>query len=170
MPVPENEISFMEHSYQEIDAAVDQVATNTAAISEIQTGKADKTALNKDTNALAEIIDTIVGKNLMPQNSGTTTGGYFCENLAISVPAGQYVFTAERDTEGEFTIVLKSSDDTELYRWSRASGVTTVEEEITLSDAAAKISIYVGSGVTVSDVMLCKKVYYDISDKFVPYV
>ena len=41
MPVPENEISFMEHSYQEIDAAVEQVATNTAAIADLQTSKAE---------------------------------------------------------------------------------------------------------------------------------
>lgn len=180
--VDESQMGFMTHSYQEIDAAVDQTETNRQAIAAMQTSKADTTALTaeetaretEDTklnNALAAIIDTGIQKNLMPQNSGTTTSGYFCQDLAISVPAGSYMFTANRATAGEFTVVIKSASNAELFRWSRGAspGVTEVAESVTLASDAAKISIFVGTGVAVSDVMICQKVYYDISTTFVPY-
>ena len=182
MPISDNDISYMLHSYQEIDAAVDQVAVNAAAITDLQTSKADATALAAEATerasedaklmaALVGIIDTGLPKNLMPQNSGTTTSGYFCQDLAISVPAGSYMFTANRATAGELTVVIKSESNAELFRWSRGAspGVTDVAELVTLASDAAKISIFVGSGVTVSDVMICLKAYYDISPAFVPY-
>ena len=165
------DISFMEHSYQEIDAAVTQVGVNTEAITAEQTTR--ETADNKIIAALTRMLDVdkAVQKNLMPLNSGTTTGGYFCENLAIVVPAGKYEFTAIRDTAGEFTVVMKDSSDNEIYRWSRAAspGVTEVAESVTLASDAAKISIYVGTGVTMSNVGIIPKAYYDISPAFVPY-
>lgn len=171
MPVSDNEISYMDHSYQEIDAAVTQVGVNTAAIAAETSNRT--TADNKLIAALTRMldVDAVVQKNLMPLNSGTTTGGYFCENLSIDVPAGTYEFIAKRDTAGEFTVVIKSASDSELYRWSRSAspGVADVEETVTLASDAAKISIYVGTGVTLSNVGIIPKAYYDISPAFVPY-
>lgn len=180
--VDENQRVTMDHSYQEIDAAVVQTEANRQAIAALQTSKADSTALAAEATerasedaklmaALVGIIDTGLPKNLMPQNSGTTTSGYFCQDLAISVPAGSYMFTANRATAGEFTVVIKSASNAELFRWSRGAspGVTDVAELVTLASDAAKISIFVGNGVTVSDVMICLKAYYDISPAFVPY-
>lgn len=165
------DISFMDHSYQEIDAAVTQVGINTSAIAAETSNRT--TADNKLIAALTRMLDVdkAVQKNLMPLNSGTTTGGYFCENLSVDVPSGTYEFTAIRDTAGEFTVVMKDSSDNEIYRWSRAAspGVTEVAKSVTLASDAAKISIYVGTGVTMSNVGIIPKAYYDISPAFVPY-
>ena len=174
------DIGFMEHSYQEIDAAVTQVGVNTAAIAT----KADTNALtteqttratadNKLIAAITHMIDVdkTVQKNLLSVNSGTTSSanGYFCENLPISMPAGSYHVSMERADEGQLTFVIKAADNTELARWSRASGVTSVSEDITISADGAKISVYVGNNVTISDAMVCAKAYYDISPAYVPY-
>ncbi|MBQ6040968.1 MAG: hypothetical protein IJL32_09375 [Oscillospiraceae bacterium] len=182
--VDESQMGFMTHSYQEIDAAVDQAETNRQAIASMQTSKADTSALtaeqttratadNKLIAALTQLIDVdgAVQKNLISVNSGTTpsANGYFCENLPISMPAGSYHVSMERADEGQLTFVIKAADNTELARWSRASGVTSVSEDITISADGAKISVYVGNNVTVSDAMVCAKAYYDISPAFVPY-
>lgn len=175
MPVPENEISFMDHSYQEIDAAVEQVAINTAAIAELQTSKADASALiaatSKLTAALADILDRTGAKNRLSVNSGTTGSGngYFVNNLPISLQPGTYVAKMTRDTSGELTLVVRDASDNELARISKASDVTDFNEEFTITGTAAKVSVYVGYSVTVTDAMICSKSAYEISSAFVPY-
>lgn len=175
-----DEPRLLRHSLDELDDAVDLTTANTAAIAT----KADTSALtteqttratadNKLIAALTQLIDVdgAVQKNLLSVNSGTTqtANGYFCENLPISMPAGSYHVSMERADEGQLTFVIKAADNTELARWSRASGVTSVSEDVTISADAAKISVYVGNNVTVSDAMVCAKAYYDISPAFVPH-
>ena len=131
------------------------------------------TADTKITAALAALIDS-GAKNRMPLNAGTTPAsgtdsGYLCKNLPISMPAGTYRFMAERETAGQFTVVIKDASDNELFRWSRASGITDVNEEFTTTATAATISIFVGQSTTVTNVMICSKVDYDISQAYVPY-
>ena len=120
--------------------------------------------------ALVDVIDN-GPKNRLSVNSGTTGAnyGYFVENLPIDLPAGDYHVSMTRTTEGQLTFVFRAADNTELARWSRASGVTTVSEDVTLSAAAAKISVYVGNSVTIADAMVCAKAAYAISPAFVPY-
>ena len=175
MPVSDNDISYMLHSYQDIDAAVDQVAVNTAAITELQTSKADASALiaatNKLTAALADILDSTGAKNRLSVNSGTTGSGngYFVENLPINLPPGEYVAKMTRGTSGQLTIVVRDASNTELARISKASGVTDFEEEFTITGTAAKVSVYVGYSTTVTNAMICSKAAYEISPAFVPY-
>lgn len=175
MPVSENDISFMEHSYQEIDAAVDQVAVNAAAITDLQTSKADASALiaatNKLTAALADIIDSTGAKNRLSVNSGTTGSGagYFVQDLPINLAPGDYVAKMTRDTSGQLTIVVRDASNNDLARISKASGVTDFEEEFTITGTAAKVSVYVGFSVTVTNAMICSKAAYEISSAFVPY-
>lgn len=175
MPVSESDISFMEHSYQEIDAAVDQVAVNAAAITDLQTSKADASALiaatNKLTAALADILDSTGAKNRLSVNSGTTGSGYgyFVENLPINLPPGTYIAKMTRETAGQLTLVVRDASNTELARISKASGVTDFEEEFTIAGTAAKVSVYVGFSVTVSNAMICSKAAYEISPAFVPF-
>lgn len=175
MPVSDNDISYMLHSYQEIDAAVDQVAVNTAAITELQTSKADASALisatNKLTAALADILDSTGAKNRLSVNSGTTGSGagYFVQDLPINLAPGDYVAKMTRDTSGQLTLVVRDASNNELARISKASGVTDFEEEFTITGTAAKVSVYVGFSVTVSNAMICSKAAYEISPAFVPY-
>lgn len=171
MPVSDDNISYMSHSYQEIDAAVDQVAINTAAIA-TKADSADLVAVtSKLTAALADILDRTGAKNRLSVNSGTTGSGagYFVKNLPINLQPGTYVAKMTRDTAGELTLVVRDASDNELARISKASGVTDFEEEFTIADTAAKVSVYVGYSVTVTDAMICSKAAYEISSAFVPY-
>ncbi|MBQ6040205.1 MAG: hypothetical protein IJL32_05460 [Oscillospiraceae bacterium] len=121
--------------------------------------------------ALAERIDT-QDKNKMSVNSGTTPSsgsGYFVNNLPLVLPAGKYHVTFKRDTAGQATFVIKDSENNELARWSRASGITTVSEDVTLNATSAYISIYVGNSVDVSDAMICTDADWQISQAIVPY-
>jgi hypothetical protein len=176
MPVSENDISYMLHSYQEIDAAVDQVAVNAAAITELQTSKADASALiaatNKLTAALADIIDRTGAKNRLSVNSGTTGSGngYFVQDLPITLEPGDYVLKMTRTGDTSTSFVVKAADDTELARITRGAGVTDIVSEFSISGTAAKVSIYVGYSVTITDAMICSKAAYEISPAYVPYV
>lgn len=121
--------------------------------------------------ALVERIDT-QDKNKLSVSSGTTPSsgsGYFVNNLPLVLPAGKYHVTFKRDTAGQATFVIKDSENNELARWSRASGITTVSEDVTLSATSAYISIYVGNSVDVSDAMICTDADWQISQAIVPY-
>lgn len=175
MPASENEISYMLHSYQEIDAAVDQVAVNTAAIAELQTSKADASALiaatEKLTAALADVLDITGAKNRLSVNSGTTGSGngYFVQELPITLEPGEYVWKMTRTGDTSTSFVVRAADDTELARITRGAGVTDIVSEFSISGTAAKVSIYVGYSTTVTDAMICSKGEYEISPAFVPY-
>ena len=88
----------------------------------------------------------------------TTAGsGYICQNLAINLPAGEYVWRMTRNGNTLTSFVLKAADDTELYRVNRGAGVNDIVQEFTLTDSAAKISIYAGYSITYYDNMIYSK-------------
>ena len=126
---------------------------------------------NKILAALATIIDSTGAKNRLSVNSGTTSSGngYFVNNLPINLAPGDYVAKMTRDSSGELTIVVRDASNNELARISKASGVTNLEEEFTITGTAAKVSVYVGYSVTVANAMICSKAAYEISPAFVPY-
>lgn len=131
---------------------------------------ADDALHTKQNTELVALVDG-GGKNRITVNSGTTgsNNGYLVNNLPLVLPAGNYHVSMVRETEGQLTFVIKDANSAELARWSRASGITTVSEDITLESESATISIYVGNNVTVNNVMVCSKTDWDISNAFVPY-
>lgn len=175
MPVSDNEISFMLHSYQQVDAAVDQVEVNTAAITDLQTSKADASALiaatNRLTAALADILDSTGAKNRLSVNSGTTGSGngYFVQDLPITLEPGDYVWKMTRTGDTSTSFVVRAADDTELARITRGAGVTDIVSEFSISGKAAKVSIYVGYSVTITDAMICSAAAYAVSNAYAPY-
>ena len=91
-------------------------------------------------------------------NGQTTAGsGYICQDLAINLPAGTYIWKMQRDGNTSTSFVLKAADNTELYRVNRGAGVNDITQEFTISADAAKISIYAGYSVTYHDNMIFKK-------------
>ena len=152
-------------------AAASDLATKADASDLTAEGTARAAADTKLLAALVERIDT-QDKNKLSVNSGTTPSsgsGYFVNNLPLVLPAGKYHVTFKRDTAGQATFVIKDSENNELARWSRASGITTVSEDVTLSATSAYISIYVGNSVDVSDAMICTDADWQISQAIVPY-
>ena len=146
-----------------------QGKANSSDLTDEETARAN--ADNKIIAALASILDSTGAKNRLSVNSGTTGSGYgyFVENLPINLPPGEYVAKMTRDTSGQLTLVVRDASNNELARISKASGVTNFEEEFTITGTAAKVSVYVGFSVTVSNAMICSKSAYEISPAFVPY-
>lgn len=115
-----------------------------------------------DTNQDAYIF-ALIGRstlNYLPNtvwDGATTAGsGYICQDLSISLPAGNYVWKMKRDGNTTTTMVVKAADDTELYRVTRGAGVNDITQTFTISAAASKISIYAGYSINFSDNMVFK--------------
>lgn len=86
--------------------------------------------------------------NLISVHDRVSTG-YFVQDLPISLPAGDYIWRMQRDGNTQTSMRVKASDDTSLYNVTRGSGVNNIEQQFTISDTGAKISIYTGSGIKV---------------------
>lgn len=95
------------------------------------------------------LLDSTVLEGQTPAGNG-----YICQNLAINLPAGDYVWRMTRNGNTSTSFVLKAADDTELYRVNRGAGVNDIVQEFTINDTAAKISIYVGYSITYYDNMI----------------
>ena len=88
--------------------------------------------------------------------SGATTAGsgYICQDLAINLPAGNYIWKLKRDGNTQTSFVIKAADNTELYRVTRGAGVNDITQSFTISGTGAKVSIYVGYSINYSDNMI----------------
>ena len=150
-------------------AQIVQGKANASDLTDEETARTN--ADNKIIAALASILDSTGAKNRLSVNSGTTGSGYgyFVENLPINLPPGTYIAKMTRDTSGQLNLVLRDASNNELVRIAKTSGVTNFEEEFTITGTAAKVSVYVGYSVTITDAMICSKAAYEISSAYVPY-
>lgn len=141
----------------EVDTITDAIA---ADVSQLQTDVGD--LQTSDSNQDAYIF-ALIGRsalNYLPDTvwEGATTAGsgYICQDLAISLPAGDYIWKMKRDGNTSTSFVLKAADNSELYRVNRGAGVNDITQTFTISAAAAKISIYAGYSIQYSDNMIFK--------------
>ena len=133
--------------------------------------------------ATTKIIDT-GAKNLLPKNSFSQTGRWTTD-VEVNLPTGKYVIyfgsLSTTDTDGtknqlgffndSYQSVVKNGA---LPLVSRGEDVYT---EFELVDTCTKFRIYSadtaghgeGDTVTATDVMICPKSYWDISDTYEPY-
>lgn len=94
-------------------------------------------------------IDSSVWQGVTPSGNG-----YICQDMPITLPAGSYVWKMQRDGNSTTSFVIRAADHTELYRVTRGAGVNDITQPFTISETAAKISIYAGYSVTYSDNMI----------------
>lgn len=146
-------------------------------------GKADRYDVTCLKGTTAEIVDTS-SKNRLPLNSITGTGAW-AKDVDCSLPPGDYVIyfgsLTSTDTDsnknqlGFFTSNYASAvKNGALPLITRGDGVFT---SFTLVDTAVKFRLYSsnsvahGSGdtVTATNVMVCPKSYWYISDTYEPY-
>lgn len=93
--------------------------------------------------------------NLISVHDGISTG-YFCQDLAINLPAGDYIWKMQRDGNTQTSMRVKAADDTSLYNVTRGAGVNDITQNFTITGTGAKISIYTGSGISVWGCMIYK--------------
>lgn len=95
------------------------------------------------------LLDATVWEGQTPAGAG-----YVCQNLAINLPPGTYIWRMTRNGNTSTSFVLRAADDTELYRVTRGAGVNDIVQEFTITGTATKISIYVGYSITYYDNMI----------------
>lgn len=95
------------------------------------------------------LLDATVWEGQTPAGAG-----YVCQNLAINLPPGTYIWRMTRNGNTTTSFVLRAADDTELYRVARGAGVNDIVQEFTITGTATKISIYVGYSITYYDNMI----------------
>lgn len=93
--------------------------------------------------------------NLISVHDGISTG-YFCQDLAINLPAGDYIWRMQRDGNTQTSMRVKAADDTSLYNVTRGAGINDITQDFTITGTGAKISIYTGSGISVWGCMIYK--------------
>ena len=93
--------------------------------------------------------------NLISIHDGISTG-YFCQDLPINLPAGDYIWRMQRDGNTQTSMRVKASDDTSLYNVTRGAGINDITQNFTITGTGAKISIYTGAGISVWGCMIYK--------------
>ena len=108
-------------------------------------------------------IYSLIGRsslNYLPDtiwDGATTAGsGYICQNLAITLPAGNYVWKMKRDGNTSTSMTIRDSSNNTLYSITRGAGVNDITQSFTISSDAALISIYAGYSINYSDNMIFK--------------
>lgn len=90
-------------------------------------------------------------------DGATTAGsGYICQNLAITLPAGNYIWKMKRDGNTSTSMTIRDSSNNTLYSITRGAGVNDITQSFTISAAAATISIYAGYSINFSQNMIFK--------------
>lgn len=131
----------------------------------------------KQTAALLKLINT-GGKNYSPVN---TTSGTLRLIIDLNAPAGDYILyignleSTDTDTSVCLITIYDGNGNT-LYTGGSTRG-TDKQISITLTNTATKIYIYAsdnyshssGDTVSITDLMLCNKVDWDMTQTYEPY-
>ena len=133
----------------------------------------------KITPELIELVDS-GAKNLLPVNSGTAIQRY---QIDVTLPAGEYMLyvggLTSNDTDSSTCqiIAMTSPTGTVVSPYVMATRESGKYYSFTLTDTCNDIYVYAsdsyahGSGdtVTFSNLMICSKAAWDVSQKYVPY-
>lgn len=177
MAIDSGEKTYMSHTAQEIDDAVDAVASKASAADLT----AEVTAREKTDAALAGQIDT-GAKNRLTINSGSSTPPTRWINIPVSVEAGKYrvyfgnLMSDDTDAEICQACFLDGSNQ-QTSNWMSFSRSAAVSASATLTAAATTLRLYAsdsyahseGDVVSFVDGMVCKEAEWEISQTYVPY-
>ena len=143
------------YTKQEIDAmllAYETTADVNTKLSNYYTKAETDDLLNKMKNYILICNSSL---NLISVHDGISTG-YFCQDLAINLPAGDYIWKMQRDGNTQTSMRVKAADDTSLYNVTRGAGVNDITQNFTITGTGAKISIYTGANISVWGCMIYK--------------
>ena len=143
------------YTKQEMDALLlgyETIADVNTKLSNYYTKAETDDLLNKMKNYILICNSSL---NLISVHDGISTG-YFCQDLAINLPAGDYIWKMQRDGNTQTSMRVKAADDTSLYNVTRGAGVNDITQNFTISGTGAKISIYTSSGISVWGCMIYK--------------
>lgn len=118
-------------------------------------------AVETENNNQDAYIYALIGRsplNYLPDtvwDGATTAGsGYICQNLAITLPAGNYIWKMQRDGNTSTSMTIRDADNNTLYSITRGAGVNDITQSFTISSDAAIISIYAGYSINYQSNMI----------------
>ena len=120
--------------------------------------------------ALIDIVDS-GAKNRSTVSGGSNVGGagFIITDTAINLPAGDYVFYWRNTSTSVSTVInCYTSDNTRVVNENKANSAVE-SREITVPQDCVKFNLYCTGINTVSDLMICPKILWDISHNYVPY-
>lgn len=147
-----------------------------AELEQIETNKNNILTINAE---LIGLVDS-GAKNLCPVNSGTGTQRY---QIDVNLPAGEYILyvggltSTDTDSATCQIIAMTSPTGTVVSPYVMATRESGKYYNFTLTDTCALVYIYAsdsfahssGDTVTFSNLMICTKAAWDVSQKYVPY-
>ena len=167
------EKSYLSHTAQEIDDAIDALPSKAAA--------SDLTAEVTARQKLQAAVSVLINGGSKNRATVNDTSGTRNVVIPVSLPAGEYVIyfgeIASDDTDATVCrVALADATDTAVWSGGSTRG-TDKSISVTLEAAAASLYVYAsdnynhssGDTVTVSDLMVCTKAEWDISQSYSPY-
>ena len=123
----------------------------------------------KITPELIELVDS-GAKNLSPVSTGTSSVASYIVESAANLPAGDYVFCWKNSVISNVSTVINcyKSDNTRVVNENEANSAVETRF-ITIPQDCVKFNLYTTGANQVTDLMICTKAAWDVSQKFVPY-
>ena len=123
----------------------------------------------EDRAALTEVIDN-GSKNYCLYDSFTTTGAEtVLDKGVINLPAGTYILSYKVTATTNSCAFRLLKDDTSLWNKTISNTTGTISEEFTITDNANQFTIYTAVANTISDIMICTKSEWKVSQEYEPY-
>ena len=123
----------------------------------------------KITPELIELVDS-GAKNLSPVSTGTSSVASYIVESAANLPAGDYVFCWKNSVSSGVSTVINcyTSDNTRVVNENETNSAVETRF-ITIPQDCVKFNLYTTGANQVTDLMICTKAAWDVSQKFVPY-
>jgi hypothetical protein len=167
------EKSYLSHTAQEIDDAIDALPSKAAA--------SDLTAEVTARQQLQAAVSVLINGGSKNRATVNDTSGTRNVVIPVNLPAGDWVIyfgeIASDDTDATVCrVALADSTDTAVWSGGTTRG-TDKSVSVVIDSAAASLYVYAsdnynhssGDTVTVSNLMVCTKAEWDISQTYVPY-
>lgn len=123
----------------------------------------------KITPELIELVDS-GAKNLSPVSTGTSSVASYIVESAANLPAGDYVFCWKNSVTSNVSTVINcyKSDNTRVVNENEANSAVETRF-ITIPQDCVKFNLYTTGANQVTDLMICTKAAWDVSQKYAPY-
>ena len=127
-------------------------------------------AVYPTTAATSNLIDK-GAKNVCPYDGFVASAaGTYIDDLAINLPAGTYVISYNTTaSSGSLGFRFSFNGTSVLTKTISYTSSGDVSSEVTISSDCNQIRVYTSTATTITNLMICNKVLWDLSNTFVPY-
>ena len=159
---------------KEISETNGKISTTVENLSQTPSAN-DNTAISSKgvyptTAATSNLIDK-GAKNLCPYSGFVASAkGTYINDQPINLPAGTYVISYNTTaSSGSINFRFLFDGTSVAYKTISNDSAGNIDTEITISSDCNQIRVYTNNATTITNLMICDKVLWDLSNTFVPY-